>query len=103
MVTCNICQDQQVQEEAQPEDVVHRQYIGETSRTIRVRAKQHQQDLHRCSRNRNLEEGTSWMWDHLQTVYRPHPSINPEEDFTFSVINYFKDPMTRQIEEAVRI
>lgn len=51
----------------------------------------------------NLDEGTSWMWDHFQASHGPHHSINPQEDFTFNIINLFKDPMTRQILEAIRI
>ena len=43
------------------------------------------------------------MWDHLRMAHGPNPSINPQNDFSFSVISSFKDPMTRQITEAVQI
>ena len=103
VATCNICQSKQEQEGTPPDSVVHRQYIGETSRTLRVRANQHKQDLLKCSRNQNLEEGTSWMWDHLLEAHGPQPNINPGQDFSFNLFQTFKDPMSRQLSEAVRI
>ena len=42
------------------------------------------------------------MWDH-STGTHGGPSSNLEEDYHFTLINTFRDPMTRQISEAVRI
>ena len=55
------------------------------------------------ARNQNLEEGTSWMWDHLLEAHGPNPNINPVQDFSFNLFQTFKDPMSRQLSEAVRI
>ena len=100
--TCNICEDKQIHENTSPETIVHRQYLGETSRTLRIRAAQHKNDLLRCASNRHLEEGTSWMWDHHVSQHGPHIPIDPQ-DYSFKVLSTFKDPMTRQIQEASRI
>ena len=101
--TCNICQQHQIDEGATMDKVIQRTYIGETSRTLRIRANQHLNDLRRCSRNQNLEEGTSWMWDHLKSSHGSRTNPNPQEDFSFEMISSHKDPMTRPIMEAVRI
>ena len=101
--TCNICQQNQIDEGTTIDKIIHRTYIGETSRTLRIRANQHHNDLKRCSKNQNLDEGTSWMWDHIKSSHCSHTNPNPQEDFSFNVISTHKDPMTRQIMEAVRI
>ena len=101
--SCNICKNTQMEEGTTEDQVIHRTYIGETARTLRIRANQHLNDLKRCSKNQNLEEGTSWMWDHLKSTHGSLTNKNPHEDFSFDVISSHKDPMTRQIMEAVRI
>ena len=41
------------------------------------------------------------MWDHNRDT---HMNLDmTTDDFQFNIINTFSDPMTRQIEEAVRI
>ena len=97
------CQQRQIQEGTDPDKVINRVYIGETSRTIRVRSAQHLNDLHRCTRNPSLEEGTSWMWDHIQMAHPWSLNGNAKDDFSFEVIKSFKDPMSRQITEAATI
>ena len=49
--TCNICEDKQIHENTSLETIVHRQYLGETSKTLRIRAAQHKNDLIRCASN----------------------------------------------------
>ena len=44
---------------------------------------------------------TSFMWDHKKENHSDLDMTN--SDFQFNIINRFKDPMTRQVEEAVRI
>ena len=38
IATCNICYNKQLEEDVDPKEVIERMYIGETSRTIRVRS-----------------------------------------------------------------
>ena len=84
------------------------QYIGESLRTLYVRRKQHIADFKYCSKKRNnnstiTEEGrSSFMWDHVQEVHGGEEDMDPE-NFRFSVISSFKDPLTRQLTEAVKI
>ena len=81
-------------------------YIGETSRTIRVRSSQHQRDYLRCSSNRNLEPGTSFMWDHYSETHGGSTTptlVDPKAHFSFRMISCFRDPMSRQLSEASRI
>ena len=45
------------------------------------------------------------MWDH---VFHKHGApeindINPSKDFTFENVSNHRDPMARQVEEAIRI
>ena len=106
VATCNICYDKQLEEGVDPEDVVERMYIGETSRTIRVRSSQHQRDYLRCSSNRNLEPGTSFMWDHYSETHGGSTTptlVDPKAHFSFRMISCFRDPMSRQLSEASRI
>ena len=100
--TCNICEDRQLNEDTSPECVVHRQYLGETSRTLRIRAGQHRSDFIKCASNKQLEEGTSWMWDHHEASHGPNVPIDPH-NYSFNILSTFKDAMTRQIQEASRI
>ena len=100
--TCDLCEQQQILEQTSPDNIIHRQYLGETSRTLRVRAAQHMNDLVRCTKNKHLEEGTSWMWDHHVAQHGAHIPPDPK-NFSFKVLETFKDPMTRQIKEASRI
>ena len=101
--SCNICQNNQMDEGTTEDQVIHRTYIGETSRTLRIRANQHLNNLKRCSKNQNLNEGTSWMWGHIKSSHSSHTNPNPQEDFSFNVMSAHKDPMTRQLMESVRI
>ena len=43
------------------------------------------------------------MWDHIRAAHSGDQDVNPEKDFNFKVLGAFKDPMTRQITEAVKI
>ena len=89
----------------EPEQIIERQYTGESSRTLRIRAQQHREDYNRCMRQtdkQNIEEGTSFMFDHHKEVHS-NDVHDPINDFNFSVIDTFKDPLTRQLNEAIRI
>ena len=82
------------------------QYIGETSRTLYIRRNQHLSDFKACSRDKDRREEndrTSFILDHINDAHKDDPDVVPERDFNFSVISSFKDPLTRQITEAVKI
>ena len=109
LATCTRCEDNQIEEGTEAELVVHRAYIGETSRTVFTRAGQHLSDYRRAAKDptraRNQmdpeQEQSSWMWDHSQGV---HGGLqDPETDYKFTVISNLRDPLSRQTEEAVRI
>ena len=49
------------------------------------------------------QECSSWMWDHKMEAHSNDLNIDPVKDFNFSILNRHRDPMTRQLEEAVRV
>ena len=80
-------------------------YIGETSRTLYIRAKQHINDFIRADKvSLNGQELSSWMWEHQRAS---HPNIDKEidpiRDYSFNILSNHRDALTRQLEEAVRI
>ena len=84
-------------------------YIGETARTLYIRKKEHQRAYKKAAKDSVVpdddEPGGSWMWDH---VFHKHgapelTNIDPSRDFTFENVSYHRDPMARQVEEALRI
>ena len=90
---CNICQE--------GEKAV---YLGETSRTLYVRTQQHRADFLKARRvNDSGQEHLSWMWSHLQNSHHEQDNIDVTRDFSFSVLSRHRDPLSRQLEEAVRI
>ena len=79
-------------------------FIGETSCTLSVRAEQHMNDYRRCGSWCQTEEGTSFMWDHIQDVHGGGThTVNVRNDFNFALVERHKDPMSRQLTESVRI
>ena len=66
-------------------------YEGETGKPVKVRFKRHLEDLKHKNQSSPL---------HKHAVLK-HPNENPK--FTFSVTSKFKDPLTRQANEGVRI
>ena len=81
VVTCIDCQNQGLD----------RRYEGETGNEARVRASQHQQDL-------RAKRQTSGLYRH---TVEEHGGVQPV--FRFQVRRSFADPLTRQVEEGVRI
>ena len=107
--TCSLCEDKQLEEGAKPHQVIHHQYIGETSRTLRVRSGQHFRDYHKSARedrqvnsDQDQEEASSFMWDHMKAKH-PGEKTTDNDHFKFEVVTGFRDPLTRQITEAIRI
>ena len=89
-------------------------YIGESSRTIYTRYQQHIRDYRKAHTNSNSSSTTiadpvtamdpmsSWMFVHSKECH-DGPSSSMEDDYSFTVLGSYRDPMTRQINEAVRI
>ena len=110
--TCNRCEKEQMDRGIPEDDIIQQQYIGETSRSLRVRSKQHLIDYSRCLRQTSTltrtdteEEGklSSFILDHKLDKHRDDENFDPKLDVKFSVLENFRDPITRQIREAVRI
>ena len=68
-------------------------YVGESSRSIYERAKEHVTDCRNNSEDSHQVE--HWLTSHEELLALPK--------FTFKIVNTFQDPLTRQLAEAVRI
>ena len=68
-------------------------YIGESSRSMHERAKEHVAD--RVSMQEDSHMLKHWLCD--------HPDLLEPPKFKFRIIRSFQDPLTRQLAEAVRI
>ena len=68
-------------------------YIGETSRSVYERSKEHQED--RDDREEDSHQVKHWVLD--------HPEMSSPPQFKFTIVASFQDPLTRQIAESVRI
>ena len=85
-------------------------YIGESSRTLFTRSRQHFEDYRREVRNQgNLETEIqenlpkSWIKEHMREKHHGESEDNPEKLVSFEVISSHPDPFTRQTVEAVQI
>ena len=67
--------------------------MGESSRSIYERSKEHQADKE--ARSEESHQVKHWLTD--------HPNLMSPPTFKFSIIQSFQDHMTRQLAEAVRI
>ena len=68
-------------------------YVGESSRSIYERAKEHQADKE--SHSEDSHQIKHWLIDHQELLAPPK--------FNFKIIKTFQDPLSRQLSEAVRI
>ena len=59
--------------------------------------------MYKSQGRREENDKTFFILDHINEVHKDDPNVVPERDFKFSVISSFKDPLTRQITEAVKI
>ena len=125
MGRCLRCAESQKQEGRQEDDIVWETYQGETSRSIVSRSREHFDDYKAAMRKQpsppgrplarqagrlgqgeemEEEEGSSsWMADHALSHHMGKISKDPRQDYNFVVLNQFRKPLERQIEEAVRI
>ena len=67
------------------------EYHGETSRTMFCRGKEHMKGL-------DEKKKESVLWEHSQSAHE-----GQQIDYTMQATGFFKDPLTRQINESVRI
>ena len=84
-------------------------YIGESSRTLYTRTHEHIRDYKKAARDRVVpdpldpDKKSSWMWDHMVLKHGSPREIDPIKDFKFEKVRSHRDPLNRQIEEAIRI
>ena len=67
-------------------------YVGETSRNAYVRGKEH---IDKYRRN----DQKSPLWKHAQNRHEGRTDVN----YSMKVVSQFRDPLTRQVNEGVRI
>ena len=72
---------------------LNRVYEGESGRAAKARAIEHQSAMRR-------RQPTSALYQHIQTA---HSGDENQPRFKFQVRQRFKDALTRQVEEGVRI
>ena len=82
-ITCNLCRERNL----------YRVYEGETGRNSYIRGKEHLRDLEKKNEK-------SIMYKHIQA---DHKEEEKQVNFEMKVVGRFKDAMSRQIDEAVRI
>jgi hypothetical protein len=68
-------------------------YVGETSRSLYERAKEHEADKAKTSEDSHQIK--HWLTHHADLLAPPK--------FRFKIIQSFQDPLSRQLSEAVRI
>ena len=88
--SCRICQV-----DGQKTDLTNSKgvYVGESSRSMYERGKEHQKD------GRDMAED-SHQWKHWANE---HSDIEGNPQFRFKIVASFSDPLTRQLAESVRI
>ena len=118
--TCKLCRDKQINEGIEEKNVRESVYEGETSRSLYTRVKSHVEAFNKKSRehkNNDNEENTndedvenddeidSFMWKHIKYAHRElvDKEVDPREIFYFTVTGNYRDPLTRQLTEMVRI
>ena len=120
LARCRRCHLQQMEEGKQEQEVVEEVYLGESSRSVVTRAREHhanyQVAMKKVAREGSLprvrvsrpggqeeEEVSSWMADHTVTCHQGEVSPELMDDYDFMVIGSWIKPLQRQVEEAVRI
>ena len=68
-------------------------YVGETSRSMYERAKEHEAD--RMKKSEDSHQINHWLSEHQDLLESPK--------FRFKIIQTFQDPLSRQLAEAVRL
>ena len=87
--TCQTCKDNN----NSPNEGTEYTYIGETSRPVRSRVKEHMDSLNNL--NPTSFQVTHWMDVHSMDTTPP--------SFSFKILESYQDPLSRQLSEAVNI
>ena len=90
---CQVCKVDMDKDDKQEVVVNKGLYLGESSRSMYERAKEHVRD--REGREEDSHQVKHWLVDHADLAAPPQ--------FKFKILASFSDPLTRQIAEAVRI
>ena len=110
---CEFARNQQMERGATDEQTTAYKYIGETGRTpytrhlwhmSKYRSKYRNQDNRQPSQEEEEEVGGTFMWSHARDHHGG--SLGPDEgakDFKMEFEGSFRDPMSRQVDEAVRM
>ena len=105
VASCQKCYNEQVNKgiKAPKEEI----YIGESSRTLLTRAGQHTNDYRRRAKQEltdkdNDDKISSFMYDHHEDKHNGE-TIDPKNDYKFRLLTSEKQPLDRQILEAVKI
>ena len=119
---CRRCYLQQLEEGKKEEEVVHEIYLGESSRSVVSRAREHYNSyklsIGKTAKTKSSsstaredresegegereapgeEEGSSWMADHALSHHRGKISADVTEDFEFFVVGSSNKPLYRQL------
>ena len=94
---CTLCNPGEVKRGKKDEITFLREgngiYVGESSRSLYERTREHVAD--RLSRKEDSHQIKHWLLD--------HGDLQEPPEFKFRLIRSFKDPMSRQLSEAVKI
>ena len=100
---CTRCEADQLAQGVNEDDMVANEYDGESGRTLYTRSNQHYEDYSTHVVGSRRHEVSSWMWDHTSEAHGGVISENHKEDYTFRLVGQFRDCLSRQLEEAIRI
>ena len=100
---CTRCRDRQVEEGTLLEKVEDQVYFGESSRSLKTRADGHLKDYRSHQGGGKAKPVSSWMWDHTVSHHQGVINQDPSSDFQFRLQGVYRDCLSRQLDEAVRI
>ena len=118
--SCKICKQEKIREGRKENEIGDVVYEGETSRSLFTRVNNHLEDLRKMvikgefenedDENEDEVEMTGFMWKHMREKHNEVlKELNAEniekarEFFNFKVTGNYRDPLTRQITEMIRI
>ena len=70
---------------------------------MKTRAEGHFEDYGSHQEGAKRKPFSSWMWDHTESHHGGVISQNIRQEYTFRQQGLFRDPLSRQLDEAVRI
>ena len=100
---CTRCRMEQLDQGKAVKEVTDSTYYGETARSLKTRAEGHFEDYGSHQEGAKRKPVSSWMWDHTVSHHGGVISQNIRQDYTFRQQGLFRDPLSRQLDEAVRI